>query len=502
MNSTKVSNKSNVTILNKSLDTNLVPTYASNLLAQSGQTALSYLVNTRGLNLEAIKKFNLGYDPDAQAITIPVYVNGVCTNVVRRYMSGNLRYKGLPGVSSRLFCTDMARDLGGNQIAITEGELDAVSSYVLSGYKLPTISTGGVRNTPSDLVSFLKEYSKIYIVFDADKPGTEGAESLATLLGKERCYRVELDKDLNDLLVQDTNAADIYRQALKAARPYGEPRLCEWGTALDQAVKFLTEGYQTGISTGHPNLDALFGGLRKGTLTVLTAKPGVGKTTLASSIAYNVACKANVKTLVCSFEQHFAYSTALQILSFHLGRNVELQKEFLPEDIQTLRDTDQVLGNINWLNHNGLYDIDRLETDIRTAYRDGVRFVILDHLQILVDSTDTSQVEKIMNMFVRLKDSLKDIMLLLLVQPKRLQDEQRSLTMRDLKGGAAIEASADTILAIDDNSDGRFIATLKVRSTTVLVPVGSYCSINFNKQTYYYSIDNHRQAHTEDKGYL
>lgn len=490
----------NVTYINRTMDTNLIKTYTSNLFNQNNQHALHYLLNERKLPMEAIKTFNLGYDPDTDAITIPVYTSNVCTNVVRRFFKGECRYKGMSGVKSRIFGLDLALAAGGNSIAITEGEFDCVASYVLSSYKLPAISLGGVRNTPPTLLDTLKNYTKIYIIFDPDKAGDEGGESLALMLGKERCYKVTLASDINDLLVNDPDPVSTYRDAIKIAKPYGEARISDWTSALNQSIQYLTEGYQTGISTGHPNLDELFGGLRKGTLTVLTAKPGLGKTTLASNIAYNIAVKSGIKTLVCSFEQHFSYSSSLQMLSTHLGRNVELQKEFTPADIQELRDTEQALSNIQWLNHHGRFDTDRLEQDIRAAYRDGCRFIVIDHLQILVDSTDTSQVERIMNMFVRLKDSHPEIILFLLVQPKRLQDEQRALNMRDLKGGAGIEAAADTILAID--GDPRYIATLKVRSSTVLVPVGSYCYINFNKATYKFGFDPVHQTHTEDSSYL
>jgi replicative DNA helicase len=49
------------------------------------------------------------------------------------------------------------------------------------------------------------------------------------------------------------------------------------------------EGALSGISTGLRELDRLMGGLQHSDLIVLAGRPAMGKTSLATNIAYNIA---------------------------------------------------------------------------------------------------------------------------------------------------------------------------------------------------------------------
>src|SRR5260370_14433336 len=50
-------------------------------------------------------------------------------------------------------------------------------------------------------------------------------------------------------------------------------------------------GTIVGVPTGFTDLDRLTGGLQKSDLVVLAARPGVGKSSLALSLAHNAALK-------------------------------------------------------------------------------------------------------------------------------------------------------------------------------------------------------------------
>jgi replicative DNA helicase len=59
---------------------------------------------------------------------------------------------------------------------------------------------------------------------------------------------------------------------------------------------------QAGISTGFPELDKFTGGLHNDTLTVLAARPGGGKTSLALNMANHISTKEKKKVLFISME--------------------------------------------------------------------------------------------------------------------------------------------------------------------------------------------------------
>src|SRR5712692_5708286 len=61
-------------------------------------------------------------------------------------------------------------------------------------------------------------------------------------------------------------------------------------TAVDMAARaYQREGKLSGLATGLTDLDARMGGLQPSDLIIVAGRPGMGKTSLATNIAYNVA---------------------------------------------------------------------------------------------------------------------------------------------------------------------------------------------------------------------
>ena len=61
-------------------------------------------------------------------------------------------------------------------------------------------------------------------------------------------------------------------------------------TAVDMAARaYQRDGKLSGLATGLDDLDRMMGGLQNSDLVILAGRPGMGKTALATNIAYNVA---------------------------------------------------------------------------------------------------------------------------------------------------------------------------------------------------------------------
>src|SRR6185312_9794368 len=61
-------------------------------------------------------------------------------------------------------------------------------------------------------------------------------------------------------------------------------------TAIDMAgAAYQRAGHLSGLATGLDDLDKMMGGLQNSDLVILAGRPGMGKTALATNIAYNVA---------------------------------------------------------------------------------------------------------------------------------------------------------------------------------------------------------------------
>ena len=77
----------------------------------------------------------------------------------------------------------------------------------------------------------------------------------------------------------------------------------------------------TGYSTGFDDLDRFTGGLQKGSLTILAARPSMGKTALALSIAQFGGGQANAPVLIFSLEMP-AEQLVLRMISAESGVNL------------------------------------------------------------------------------------------------------------------------------------------------------------------------------------
>lgn len=160
----------------------------------------------RGLSKKIIEKFNLGYDPEKNLVTIPF--NPDCKGYVDRVLwgSGSKYYKH----GNELFNINALLTGDRDFVFITEGQIDAMSFMEIG---LDAVGLGGV-NEVSKLVNQLKECScdkTLVLALDNDKAGRRATgkfiEEIAEA-GLDQQYIVISDlygvyKDANEYLVAD-----------------------------------------------------------------------------------------------------------------------------------------------------------------------------------------------------------------------------------------------------------------------------------------------------------
>jgi len=104
-----------------------------------------------------------------------------------------------------------------------------------------------------------------------------------------KAQKVDIDGDARDQIVDAEQA--LY--ALAGAGQ-GESGFVSFLSAVTDAVKVANAAYQrdgklAGVSTGLTDLDKKLGGLHKSDLLILAGRPSMGKTSLATNIAFNIA---------------------------------------------------------------------------------------------------------------------------------------------------------------------------------------------------------------------
>ncbi|MEJ2036684.1 MAG: DnaB-like helicase C-terminal domain-containing protein, partial [Maritimibacter sp.] len=105
----------------------------------------------------------------------------------------------------------------------------------------------------------------------------------------DRAQRMETDNDPSEQIVSAEQA--LYRLAETGQSSSGFQSFL---TAVTDAVRVANAAYQrdgglAGVSTGLIDMDKKLGGLHRSDLLILAGRPSMGKTSLATNIAFNVA---------------------------------------------------------------------------------------------------------------------------------------------------------------------------------------------------------------------
>ncbi len=118
------------------------------------------------------------------------------------------------------------------------------------------------------------------------------------------------------------------------------------GEYFDEVEKRYNDGGYAGIPTGFSEYDALTNGLRNGELTLVGARPSMGKTSLLLNMAYNIAEKG-YKPLFLSFEMTVeALCNRLMSLVSGMDSNLIDAGKFRPEHWEKMVDGTTKLGEM------------------------------------------------------------------------------------------------------------------------------------------------------------
>ncbi|CAN5119430.1 hypothetical protein BH09PAT1_BH09PAT1_4010 [soil metagenome] len=137
-----------------------------------------FLEKNHKIKREVWQKRGVSFDTDI--LSIPYFSpNGTLLYTKKRRepnYNGSNKYLYPSGSQITLY---PSQDLSGHQEWIlTEGELDTLT---LESFDIPAVTAGGVTSFKSEFVNYFKD-RKVYICFDNDKSGKQGAEKVALTL--------------------------------------------------------------------------------------------------------------------------------------------------------------------------------------------------------------------------------------------------------------------------------------------------------------------------------
>ncbi|MEX0860964.1 MAG: replicative DNA helicase [Cucumibacter sp.] len=251
----------------------------------------------------------------------------------------------------------------------------------------------------------------------------------------------------------------------------------DFNAALRDAIDLAGEAYRrdgslSGTATGLVDLDRKMGGLQRSDLIIIAGRPSMGKTSLGTNIAFNVArawrgeqqADGHVKTVdggrvgFFSLEMS-AEQLATRILAEQSGiSSADIRRGNIREaDFSALVDASTSIAQAPlFIDDTGGLSISQLTTRARRLKRQkGLDLIIIDYLQLLSGSSrraNENRVQEITEITTALKALAKELELPIIAlsqlsrQVENRDDKRPQLA--DLRESGSIEQDADVVLFV------------------------------------------------------
>ncbi|TCD14292.1 replicative DNA helicase [Oricola cellulosilytica] len=243
--------------------------------------------------------------------------------------------------------------------------------------------------------------------------------------------------------------------------------------AVDMAnAAFQRDGHLSGISSGLHSLDARMGGLQPSDLIILAGRPGMGKTSLATNLAFNIAnayrgeqqADGTVKAVDGGVVGFYSLEMSSEQLATRIiSEQTEISSSKIRRGEITEADFEKLVACSNMMQKLPLYidqtggiSIAQLAARARRLKRQrGLDVMVVDYIQLMTGSSaraSQNRVQEITEITTGLKALGKElnvpiIALSQLSRQVESRDDKRP-QLSDLRESGSIEQDADVVLFV------------------------------------------------------
>ena len=282
----------------------------------------------------------------------------------------------------------------------------------------------------------------------------------------------KLSSDTLNASSEEKNAENIIETTEKslfdlAERGSFSQSFLKFNQALDQTIEMATNAMQSdqgivGVPTGLTDLDEKLGGLHKSDLIILAGRPSMGKTALATNIAYN-ASKHILKREEKSSVAFFSLEMSSEQLSTRiLSEQAKIKSDDIrrgkvtEEEINRYIETSRNIYNLPlYIDETPAITIASLSNRSRRIKRlFGLSLIVVDYIQLMRSSSikNEGRVQEISEITQGLKALAKElsvpvVALSQLSRAVEQRDEKKPL-LSDLRESGSIEQDADVVMFV------------------------------------------------------
>lgn len=347
-------------------------------------------IRSRGLDQSTVQKYRVTvFDQDSEVEAIFPRFDESGNHVANqlRFKEKDFRWQGKTKTAT-LFGQNLF-PAGGRSITVTEGCYDAMAAFQLTGSRFPNVAVTSASTAKREIVNsfeYLNSFENIIINFDNDEPGQKAAKECALLFdpGKVKILCLQKHKDANDYLING-HIKEYVNEWFRS------PTFMPDGLLLGTEMWDEIINHKIPHSVPYPweGLNQKTYGIRRSEFVLITADTGVGKTSVCKEIEYSLLknpslIEEGAGVGFLHFEEP-KYDTAIGLMSIHNNKpyhlpDVERTTEELREAYDAVINSDRVVI----YDHFGSNDIDVVLSKIRHMAALGCRYMVVDHLSIIV----------------------------------------------------------------------------------------------------------------------
>ncbi len=282
----------------------------------------------------------------------------------------------------------------------------------------------------------------------------------------------KLTEDTLNTNSEDKNAENIIEDTEKSLYDLAErgtfsQSYLKFNKALDETIKMATLAMQSdqgivGVPTGLTDLDEKLGGLHKSDLVILAGRPSMGKTALATNIAFNASqniLSRQEKSSVAFFSLEMSseqLSTRILSEQARIKSDDIRRGKVTEEEINRYIETSRNIYNLPlFIDETPAITIAALSNRARRIKRlHGLGLIVVDYIQLMRSSSNKNEgrVQEISEITQGLKALAKELSvpILALSQLSRAveQRDDKQPQLADLRESGSIEQDADVVMFV------------------------------------------------------
>ena len=284
----------------------------------------------------------------------------------------------------------------------------------------------------------------------------------------------QLSTDTLNANAQEQNAEKIIEDTEKSLYDLAEKgsfsqSFLKFNEALDQTIQMATLAMKSdhgivGVPTGLKDLDEKLGGLHKSDLVILAGRPGMGKTALATNIAYHAAQNLTSRQEDSSIAFFSLEMSSEQLSTRILSEQARIKSDDIrrgkvtESEINRYIETSRNIYNLPlYIDETPAITISTLSNRARRIKRlHGLSLVVVDYIQLMrapnSNNRSDNRVQEVSEITQGLKALAKELKVpvLALSQLSRAVEsrDDKKPQLSDLRESGSIEQDADVVMFV------------------------------------------------------